>query len=164
MNWRAESLGRLNRAPNDELKKSFPGCYYRDADYCVLDDEESKGTATESTLTYSVANAITDGEYVDLTLNPERFTGYAGPAATRVWSAIYEENCFGLSEDDFQANDLDADLLTTSPSGFSPLGLSPLIRQAQEAEKETCLEKRIYYRIVSGAARIGLSKLDALFF
>jgi ERO1-like protein alpha len=27
--------------------------------------------------------------------NPERFTGYAGPSAIRVWSAIYNENCFG---------------------------------------------------------------------
>lgn len=35
---------------------------------------------------------------MDLTLNPERFTGYAGDSAHNVWRAIYEENCFGLSE------------------------------------------------------------------
>lgn len=35
-----------------------------------------------------------DAEYVDLLLNPERFTGYKGPSAWRVWNSIYEENCF----------------------------------------------------------------------
>ena len=33
-------------------------------------------------------------QYVDLTLNPERYTGYSGPSAHRIWNAIYEENCF----------------------------------------------------------------------
>lgn len=35
-----------------------------------------------------------DSEYVDLLLNPERFTGYSGESANRIWRAIYEENCF----------------------------------------------------------------------
>ncbi|KAG8911544.1 hypothetical protein FRC00_006288 [Tulasnella sp. 408] len=140
--WRAECLGRLNRPPQEELRKSFPGCYYRDSDFCVLDDEESKG-----------------GEYVDLTMNPERFTGYAGPAANSVWTAIYQENCFGLSEADVRSTmeegDIDQDLLTTSsqgisPAGLSPLVLSPLAKQAHDAEKDLCLEKKVYYRIISG--------------
>lgn len=33
-------------------------------------------------------------EYVDLLLNPERFTGYAGESAHRIWRTIYLENCF----------------------------------------------------------------------
>lgn len=32
--------------------------------------------------------------YVDLSLNPERYTGYAGPSAERIWKAVYRENCF----------------------------------------------------------------------
>lgn len=32
--------------------------------------------------------------YVNLQHNPERYTGYVGPTATRIWKAIYEENCF----------------------------------------------------------------------
>ena len=40
----------------------------------------------------------TEGDYIDLSLNPERFTGYTGPSAHRVWKAIYEENCFGMTE------------------------------------------------------------------
>ena len=35
-----------------------------------------------------------DAQYVDLLLNPERFTGYKGPAAWQIWNSIYEENCF----------------------------------------------------------------------
>lgn len=35
-----------------------------------------------------------DAEYVDLTFNPERYTGYKGKSAHRIWYAIYKENCF----------------------------------------------------------------------
>ena len=31
---------------------------------------------------------------VDLRLNPERYTGYAGPSASKVWTAIHTDNCF----------------------------------------------------------------------
>ena len=33
-------------------------------------------------------------DYVDLLLNPERYTGYKGPSPRRIWRAIYEGNCF----------------------------------------------------------------------
>jgi ERO1-like protein alpha len=36
--------------------------------------------------------------YIDLAKNPERYTGYVGHTATRIWKAIYEENCFGDSD------------------------------------------------------------------
>ena len=45
--------------------------------FCQVDDESSA-----------------DMQFVDLLLNPERFTGYKGDSSTRVWSAIYNENCF----------------------------------------------------------------------
>lgn len=35
-----------------------------------------------------------DSHYIDLLVNPERYTGYSGESAHRVWRAIYEENCF----------------------------------------------------------------------
>ena len=35
-----------------------------------------------------------DSEYVDLLLNPERYTGYKGESAHRIWDSIYLENCF----------------------------------------------------------------------
>lgn len=36
--------------------------------------------------------------------NPERFTGYAGPSARRVWTSIYE-NCFELTPEEMSAGD-----------------------------------------------------------
>ena len=55
-----------------------------------------------------------DGEtYVNLLQNPERYTGYSGESAARVWRAIQQENCFG-------------------------------------GEDDTCLEKRVFYRLMSG--------------
>jgi len=32
--------------------------------------------------------------YINLLLNPERYTGYSGYNATKIWQAIYKENCF----------------------------------------------------------------------
>eukprot|EP01035_Chromulina_nebulosa_P018859 gene18859-24644_t len=58
-------------------------------------------------------NIFHDDQYVNLLENPERYTGYAGPSARRVWRSIMEENCFGEQSD-------------------------------------ACLEKRVFYRIVSG--------------
>ncbi|KAG8923225.1 hypothetical protein FRC02_011282 [Tulasnella sp. 418] len=134
--WRAASLSQL-QSPSEELRKYFPGCYYRDSDFCVLDDERDSG-----------------GEFVDLSLNPEKFTGYAGQAAHRVWRAIYEENCFGLSEKDFLPSSTVADedyFDPTATSNFNRLGLTPLGEKALQHEKEeVCLEKKVYYRIISG--------------
>ena len=100
-------------------------------DYCVPEDE----------------SATAKGDYVSLVDNPERFTGYAG---MDVWDAIYKENCFskesqissaprkGGSTNLFQAhNDLrnviQANSLTT-----------------ELAVDDECLEKRVFYRIISG--------------
>lgn len=48
---------------------------------------------------YTYCNCVVDEsssgmEYVDLLRNPERFTGYVGFSAQRVWNNIYKENCF----------------------------------------------------------------------
>ncbi|EKM54501.1 uncharacterized protein PHACADRAFT_258384 [Phanerochaete carnosa HHB-10118-sp] len=104
--WRAAALSKVEIPHKDQLHH-LPGCYYRDSDFCFLDD-------------------MSEGDYVDLTLNPERFTGYTGPSAHRVWSSIYEENCFGVSH-------------------FDTLGAF-----TEEEEAKTCLEQRVYYKIISG--------------
>ena len=65
--------------------------------------------------------------YVDLSKNPERFTGYSGTSAARIWNAIYDENCF------VPTTDSQADSLPT----FVP-------------PAEQCLEKRVFYRLISG--------------
>lgn len=70
-----------------------------------------------------------EGDYYDLQLVPERYTGYSGHDARRIWKSIYEENCFGLSE---------SGLL----SGKLPLVSAP--------DTEQCLEKKVYYKLISG--------------
>nr|XP_040576557.1 ero1-like protein [Lepeophtheirus salmonis] len=72
-----------------------------------------------------------DCDYVDLTLNPERFTGYDGEASHRIWRAIYEENCFRPTNVDFS-------------KGFKEAFLHSRV------EKDMCLEKRAFYRALSG--------------
>ncbi|ETL87401.1 hypothetical protein L917_13392 [Phytophthora nicotianae] len=37
--------------------------------------------------------------YINLLENPERYTGYSGIQAERIWQAIYKENCFTPSEE-----------------------------------------------------------------
>ncbi|OAX41080.1 endoplasmic oxidoreductin-1 [Rhizopogon vinicolor AM-OR11-026] len=123
--WRAAALSKIELPPLEE-RVPLPGCYYRDSDFCFLDD-------------------MTEGEYVDLTLVPERYTGYSGPSAHRVWKSIYEENCFGLSE---------LNLLTgRSPAQITlPDTLTDVLREPIEGEDADgeCLEKRVYYKIISG--------------
>lgn len=65
------------------------------------------------------------GEYVNLLLNPERYTGYKGPSAHRIWRSIYMENCFRPEN---------------SPNNF--------IRSSKI--NGMCLEKRVFYRVISG--------------
>merc|ERR1719361_1660457 len=37
--------------------------------------------------------------YVDLSLNPDGYTGYKGPEAAKIWGAIFEANCFQGSQE-----------------------------------------------------------------
>lgn len=111
-----------------------------DRDYCVPEDE----------------SATAKGDYVSLVDNPERFTGYGGPGARQVWNAIYRENCFSKVRS------------VSSPraSRLSPFGeqasrdLKSVIKQGSRQQlgivqdqvevDDECLEKRVFYRVISG--------------
>lgn len=73
------------------------------------------------------AGSPQDLSYVDLLLNPERYTGYSGHSTERIWRAIYHENCFRPEE--------------RHPS-------APLFDSSQV--QGMCLEKRAFYRLISG--------------
>ena len=45
-------------------------------------------------VTAESSNGQEELSYVDLSLNPERYTGYSGHSPQRIWKAIYHENCF----------------------------------------------------------------------
>lgn len=79
---------------------------YSEKDFCLVD------------------NDFQAGSFVNLLKNPERFTGYSGDSATKVWKAIYEENCFD-SQEQYHMHHHD----------FSHAG---------------CKEKRIFYKLISG--------------
>ena len=105
---------------------------------------------------------VLDGQYVDLSLNPERFTGYAGPSAHHVWQTIYEENCFGLSEASLDSSHVSEKLgMAPMSAGFSSSGLgsagapglshgwgTDMVKSTPEGEM--CEEKKVYYRVISG--------------
>ncbi|THG96924.1 hypothetical protein EW145_g7695 [Phellinidium pouzarii] len=121
--WRSASLSKIEMPPA-ELRDSLSGCYYRDSDYCFIDDPK-------------------EGEYIDLIENPEKFTGYAGPSAHRIWDSIYTENCFGISELNH--------LSESNPEPISAVDLSTNdLLQSNADSSEQCLEKRVYYKIISG--------------
>jgi ERO1-like protein beta len=86
---------------------------------------------------------LLEGEYFDLTLVPERFTGYSGPSAHRVWSSIYEENCFGLSELNLMSGRAPAPMSLADE-------LTEVMREDGMEPPAQCLEKRVYYKIISG--------------
>lgn len=106
-----KELGAVDTSISAESKEAFKDWKEHDEAldiFCQIDDDAS-----------------VDAEYVDLLLNPERFTGYKGASPWRIWKAIYEENCF-KPEPGY------GNYVTSSTVG------------------DMCLEKRAFFRAVSG--------------
>ena len=131
-------------------------------DYCVPDD----------------AFAPAKGDYVSLVDNPERFTGYAGVGAQQVWEAIYRENCFSKPPKVAPGQSSGQSPLEASPfGGFGNQQQMLAANQLRNVMKEggvqqkvqsaiahgtavarldpvefddTCLEKRVFHRVISG--------------
>lgn len=95
-------------------------------DYCVPEDE----------------SAASKGDYVSLLQNPERFTGYGGEGAKMVWDAIYSENCFQKSSFPHSAD--------LGMSSFAPAPAAQPFKQIFDPIDDECLEKRVFYRVMSG--------------
>ena len=97
---------------------------------------------------------IAEGDYFDLRLVPEAYTGYSGKDAHRVWRSIYEENCFGLSELNLMS--------AKSPNLVSlPDTMIEVLHEDGKDSDPHCLEKRVYYKVVSGTLLHLLSRLLA---
>ncbi|KAG0301954.1 hypothetical protein BGZ98_007922 [Dissophora globulifera] len=171
--WRAKHLAKVSISSNPLFGAMPVRPPVKEQDFCIPDSN-------------------VDEVYVDLRANPERFTGYSGPSAAMVWKAIYEENCFdvsqemtagcqycdserarlkenhiGHSEDHEESNILvppePAPMKHSNPTKkemdeiFSkvPKDKMELNRLVQGIAKdgggeESCLEKRVYYRLISG--------------
>ena len=120
-------------------------------DYCIPDDF------------YSASDMI----YVSLIHNPERFTGYAGPHAHSIWREIYKRNCFTVDSSNKQETDNCETIeelahsniqsaksniagLFESPAGYSNAWESDEVNRQSLLKENTCLEKRVFFRIISG--------------
>ncbi len=174
--WRASELGKLQgpsaKHPGKSTQKERPrrplqgrlgenvgeSCVVEyddecdDRDYCVPEDESESSK----------------GDYVSLVQNPERFTGYAGDGAKQVWEAIYRENCFQKSsfphsaqvETSNKAQNLAA---IDFRSVLEAAGRQQVLEQQRQVDPNTpfvaktgfeaedeCIEKRVFYRLMSG--------------
>jgi len=109
------SLGLINKDLSEEDKQTIENWIQFDDrqfdNFCDVDDETS-----------------IDLEYIDLSINLERYTGYTGSSAQQVWSAIYNENCFFLPDSKIFYD----------------------LRQKRLNTDKMCLEGRTFYRLISG--------------
>ncbi|KAG5518919.1 hypothetical protein PMAC_002450 [Pneumocystis sp. 'macacae'] len=117
-------------------------CVYEESDhskrdYCIPEDE-----STEENIVY-----------VSLVDNPERYTGYSGPSAHQVWRAIYRENCFVLPYDFViplkkfsSTNELKTIIFNKNSWG----SVNSDKKHDSIMQESVCLEKRVFYRIISG--------------
>ncbi|XP_026476386.1 ero1-like protein [Ctenocephalides felis] len=108
-------LGYLNMSISPAAHKGFEEWAKHDDaqdNFCLLDEDEPSA------------------QYVDLLLNPERYTGYKGFSANRIWRSIYMENCFRPKN-------------CMNYNSFIPYN-------ALSAQNGMCLEKRAFYRVLSG--------------
>ncbi|CUS08616.1 unnamed protein product [Tuber aestivum] len=167
--WRAGELGKLagpkashpaTRQPDEPSplagalgEETEESCVVEEdecdeRDYCLPEDESAGGK----------------GDYVSLTENPERFTGYAGAGAANVWKAIYRENCFSKPRGESSLASAGG-VMGAGGNGFQ--GFAPPGSQAAmgfvnvmqhkgkldlnnlEVDDE-CLEKRVFHRVISG--------------
>lgn len=122
--------------------------YDADRDYCIPDDE----------------TGISDGVYVSLVNNPERFTGYAGDHAKSVWREIYRENCFEIQPQGGKETDMvskaqggqgksaktDLEAVLSGRKGQRTSGATLELEYNQLQLENTCLEKRVFWRLISG--------------
>lgn len=137
---------------HDEVEEHSPEMcifetgYDAERDYCIPDDE----------------SAMSEGVYVSLVNNPERFTGYAGDHANAVWKEIYRENCFEMQPQTHEEeallsrsqmvqgtakNDLEAVMLGLNGKRVSAMETEMYNQLTLE---NTCLEKRVFWRLISG--------------
>lgn len=103
-------------------------------DYCVPEDEGASGK----------------GDYVSLVDNPERFTGYMGAGARQVWDAIYRENCFVEPEPDLDHSPNPQLGGLQAVNDFRNVLQKEMKRHEGLPLDNECLEKRMFYRLVSG--------------
>ncbi|KAJ6654010.1 hypothetical protein lerEdw1_007519 [Lerista edwardsae] len=121
----AEKLGAVDNSLSEETVQAVLQWTRHDdsADtFCEADDIQSP-----------------EAEYVDLLLNPERYTGYKGPEAWKIWNSIYEENCF-------KPHSVKRPLNPLAPGRAGENEGNMFYSWLQDV----CVEKRAFYKLISG--------------
>lgn len=83
--------------PLDTSLSEYDRAQLRDMD--IFEDTSNRFCDVEGEIFYLLFLTFLDEDsedmhYVNLMKNPERYTGYKGNSATKIWQAIYQENCF----------------------------------------------------------------------
>ncbi|XP_024160667.1 endoplasmic reticulum oxidoreductin-1 isoform X1 [Rosa chinensis] len=102
--------------PENEFPEPFKRPFHRDlpSDSLVCQNDKLQGSVDRTLDSRAFRGWIetdnpwtnddeTDNDemtYVNLLLNPERYTGYTGLSARRIWDAVYSENCPKYSSQD----------------------------------------------------------------
>ncbi|GMM58520.1 ER oxidoreductin [Maudiozyma humilis] len=100
--WQPEVLGSLD----NDTSEQDDALHSKDDDASFLnqlcDNKDKAADALADDVNYYDINDFLspDAVLVDLSKNPERFTGYGGQEAGQIWKAIYAENCFSSDEQD----------------------------------------------------------------
>lgn len=90
--WQPEVLGGLADESVEVDGSKDDECAFLDQ----LCDKARNGIVDQPDFNYCDVGDFHNNEsvLVDLTANPERFTGYGGDQSSQIWSSIYRENCF----------------------------------------------------------------------
>ncbi|KAJ3253562.1 hypothetical protein HK103_000470 [Boothiomyces macroporosus] len=86
--WKKEALSFVDYSPSQSFQFIKKCQDIDESDFCVLEDQSD-----------------IDGVYINLLKNQERYSGYAGESAARVWSSIYNENCFDVTSNPLTLQD-----------------------------------------------------------
>lgn len=113
-----------SQVTNDNLKPSGLGKISLPDKSSIDNPIETEEVQTCEDLDYSEIDDDHHCVYVNLVNNPERFTGYGGNQSFDVWKAIYLENCFPNT--------------------------NPMSMTNNDDGGEQCIEKNLFYRLVSG--------------
>ncbi|SMN20471.1 similar to Saccharomyces cerevisiae YML130C ERO1 Thiol oxidase required for oxidative protein folding in the endoplasmic reticulum [Maudiozyma saulgeensis] len=102
--WQPEVLGSLENDSTNETETHHTA--EDDASFlnelCNSKNDKMNQLESNNDLNYYDINDFLneDAVLVDLSKNPERFTGYGGQEAGQIWKSIYAENCFSSDEAD----------------------------------------------------------------
>ncbi|KAK9322448.1 endoplasmic reticulum Oxidoreductin 1-domain-containing protein [Lipomyces orientalis] len=161
--WRSEYLGRLSAGSTIESDDLDDALGDEAEESCVRDNDLHAPVLPQSRpMDYCTPEDVSGdgpGVYVSLVNNPERYTGYVGPHANKVWEAIYTENCF---PDNSQWSYVSQPSHQFTSAVGRPLGQALMegnkqrIREGGERgrhalnSENTCIEKKVFYKLISG--------------